>query len=107
MREKPLAALEIAAELVDLANEPDTTTWYEKNLKRIAESLIARLLPMTALVYGVGVEAVEHDQWKRIAEGGTFALTRCCRQWKIANSYHFSESVTAKNRDAGETAEKC
>jgi hypothetical protein len=106
MREKSLAALEIAAKLVDLANEPDTTAWYEKNLKRMAKNLIARLLPMTGLLYGVGAEAVEPDQWEGIAERGTFALTKWCRQWKVANPYHFSEGVTAKKREEGETNEK-
>jgi hypothetical protein len=106
MREKTLAALEIAVKLVDLANEPDTTAWYEKNLKRMAGHLIARLLPMTALLYDTGAEAVEDDQWKDIAERGTFALTRWCRQWKIASPYHFTESVTAKKRAEAETTEK-
>ncbi|BBO87133.1 hypothetical protein [Desulfosarcina ovata] len=106
MREKSLAALEIAVKLVDLANEPDTTTWYEKNLKRMAEHLIARLLPMTALLHGTEAKAVELDQWKGIVEKGTFALTKWCRQWKVANPYHFSESVTASKRDGDETTEK-
>ena len=106
MREKSLAALEIAAKLVDLANEPDTTAWYEKNLKRMADHLISRLLPMTALLYGAGAEAVEHDQWKGITERGTFALTKWCNHWKIANPYHFSESVTAQKKDGDEATEK-
>jgi len=32
LAEKTLAALELAASLVDLANEPDTTAWYRKTL---------------------------------------------------------------------------
>ena len=33
LQEKSLAALQEAARLVDLANEPDTTSWYERKLK--------------------------------------------------------------------------
>lgn len=61
---------------------------------------------MTALLHGAGAEAVEHDQWQDIAERGTFALTKWCRKWKVANPYRFSESVIAKKRDGAETTEK-
>lgn len=107
MREKSLSALEAAVKIVDLANEPDTSAWYEKNLKRLAELMIARLVPMTALLHGLGAEAANHDQWQSIAERGTFALTKWCREWKVANPYHFAESVTASKREEAETSEKC
>ena len=40
LREKSLVTLKIAASLVDLANETDTTPWYAKNLKGIANGLM-------------------------------------------------------------------
>jgi hypothetical protein len=106
LQEKSLAALESAVKIVDLANEPDTTPWYAKNLKRIAEHLIARLVPMTALFHGVGDEGVKSEEWQNIVERGTFALTKWCRKWNIANPYRFSEGVTAREREESETAEK-
>lgn len=106
LQEKSLAALETAAKLVDLANEPDTTPWYKKNLKHIAEHLIARLLPITALLHGVGQAGVKPEEWESIVERGTFALTKWCHRWKVANPYHFSEGLAAKERDPSETDEK-
>lgn len=106
LREKSLAALETAVRLVDLANEPDTTPWYRKNLKHIAEHLIARLVPMTALFHGVGQAGVTPEEWKGIVERGTFALTKWCRKWKVANPYHFSVELEAKEREQDEIDEK-
>ena len=106
LKEKSLAALEAAVKLVDLANEPDTTSWYAKNLKHIAEELVSRLVPMTALFHGVAAQGVESEEWQGIIERGTFALTKWCRKWNIANPYRFSESVTARQRDESETIEK-
>jgi hypothetical protein len=106
LQEKSLAALETAVKLIDLANEPDTTPWYEKNLKRIAEHLISRLVPMTALFHGVAAEGVKNEEWRYIVESGTFALTKWCRKWNIANPYRFSNSLTARERDGNETIEK-
>ena len=106
LKEKSLSTLETAVKLVDLANEPDTTTWYKKNLKRIAEHLIARLVPMTGLLHQVPSEGVTPEEWQAIVEGGTFALTKWCRKWEVANPYHFSNSLAAKERDESEKIEK-
>ncbi len=61
---------------------------------------------MTALLHGVGQEGVKHEEWEAITERGAFALTRCCRKWDVANPHRFSNSVTAKERDEDEIAEK-
>jgi hypothetical protein len=106
LREKSLAALESAVKLVDLANEADTTAWYRKKLRNIAHHLIARLLPMTALFHNVPEQGVEDDQWKGIVENGTFELVKWCNRWKVANPYHFTESLTAVPRDESEITEK-
>jgi len=52
LKEKTLACLRDAAELVDLANESDTTPWYSRRLRRAASPLIGRLAPMALLVHG-------------------------------------------------------
>jgi hypothetical protein len=106
LREKSLATLEIAASLVDLANESDTTPWYAKNLKRIATGLIARLGPMVVLFYGLGEECVKQEGWLDIGERGTFALVKWCKKWNIKNPYKFANNLTPKERTVDETSEK-
>jgi len=106
LKEKSLAALESAVKLIDLANESDTTPWYRKNLRFIADHLITRLLPMTALFHGVPEEGVRNEEWDNIIEKGTFELARWCRKWDVANPYDFINSLTAKQRDESEIIEK-
>ena len=106
LREKSLVTLEIAASLVDLANESDTTPWYAKNLKGIATGLIARLGPMVALFYGLGQECVKEEGWHDIGERGTFALVKWCKKWKIKNPYKFVNNLTPKERTSDEVSEK-
>lgn len=106
LREKSLASLEVAVSLIDLANEPDTTPWYSKNLKQIANLLVSRLLPMTALLHGVGTQGVESGEWQNILDKGTFALTKWCRKWGVANPYRFRDGLTASPRDEAEIIEK-
>ena len=106
LREKSLVTLEIAASLVDLANETDTTPWYAKNLKGIATGLIARLGPMVALFYGLGQECVKEEGWHDIGERGTFALVKWCKKWKIKNPYKFVNNLTPKERTDDEVSEK-
>jgi hypothetical protein len=106
LREKSLVTLEIAASLVDLANESDTTPWYAKNLKGIATGLISRLGPMVALFYGLGQECVKEEGWHEIGERGTFALVKWCKKWRIKNPYKFVNNLTPKERTADEVSEK-
>ena len=106
LREKSLVTLEIAASLVDLANESDTTPWYAKNLKEIATGLIAQLGPMVALFYGLGQECVKEEGWHDIGERGTFALVKWCKKWKIKNPYKFVNNLTPKERTVDEVSEK-
>jgi len=106
LQEKSLLALETAVKLTDLANEEDTASWYRKNLRGIAESLIARLIPMTGLLHQTGAEAVIPEEWEGIVEGGTFALAKWCRKWGVANPYRFSSSAIAKERNGEEVLEK-
>ncbi len=106
LQQKSLMLLEVTTELVDIANAPDTTVWYAKNLKRIAANLLSMLIPMTALFYGLGEDPVKREEWIDIAEKGTFALTRWCRKWGVANPYHLVESVIAKTSSPEEYEEK-
>jgi hypothetical protein len=59
LEEKALACLRDAAELVDLANESDTTPWHSRRLRRAASPLIGRLAPMALLVHGAGQDALK------------------------------------------------
>jgi hypothetical protein len=106
LKEKSLKSLEVAASLVDLANEPDTTPWYAKNLKGIATGLISRLGPMVALIYGLGQECVKEGGWHDIGERGTFALVKWCKKWKIKNPYEFVNDLTPKQKSVHESSEK-
>lgn len=106
LQEKSLTALETAVKLIDLANEPDTTSWYDKNLRHIAGQLIARLVPMTALFHYVPEEGVKDEEWGGIVERGTFELVKWCRKWNIANPYRFTDSLTARQKDESEINEK-
>jgi hypothetical protein len=86
LREKTLACLREVAQLVDLANEPDTTTWYARRLRRAASALVGRLGPVTLLVHGANQKAVEGSEWNTIAEHGTLALAAWCDRWGIADA---------------------
>src|SRR5204862_7187431 len=46
-------------QLVDLANEPDTTPWYSRRLRRTASALVGRLAPLTLFVHGANEQALE------------------------------------------------
>jgi hypothetical protein len=85
LQEKTLSALTTAAHLADLANEPDTTAWYAKTLRGEAQSLVARLAPVVAFLHEAGSDAATHAEWEPIAEGGSLALARWCKKWKIAD----------------------
>lgn len=85
LQEKTLHALQAAAQLVDLANEPDTTAWYKRNLLHIAELLIDRLAPVVAFLNKADKDAAEREEWGTVLEGGTFALATWCRKWKIGD----------------------
>lgn len=43
IKEKALAALHDAARFVDLANEPDTTTWYARRLREPEADAVSEL----------------------------------------------------------------
>lgn len=105
LREKSLRALEEAARLVDLAGEKDTSPWYAKELKHRADSLIGRLAPMVALFHDAP-DAVPTDEWRGIAERGTFALAAWCRKHDIQDPAIRSFDLLAKARDDGEMAAK-
>ncbi len=106
LAEKSLAALKEAVQLVDLANEPDTTPWYEKNLKHLASSLIGRLAPMVAFTHQTDETAVKYEEWKPICERGTFALAAWCKKWKVEDPHAFLQQVLAEEMDESELIEK-
>jgi len=83
LSEKTLSALQYAAALIDLANEPDTTTWYKRNLMEIAEGIVVHLVPAVAVLNWSGQESAE--QSRAILNGGTFALARWCKKHNIGN----------------------
>ncbi len=85
LREKTLMSLQTAVQLIDLANEPDTTQWYRRKLSEIGGHLIGRLVPIVALVHGTDEKAVSWDIWKPILQGGSFALGRWCKEFGVAN----------------------
>lgn len=62
LQEKSLAALKESAKLIDLANEPDTTKWYQKELKRRGSALVGRLIPIIALLHQAGDEAASYKE---------------------------------------------
>jgi len=104
LQEKTLSALVAAVELIDVANEPDTTNWYKRKLTQIAASIIDRLVPVVALVHGAGQEAA--DQSRVIIEGGSFALTRWCKKYEIGDSRSIGRVSIAELKLASEQEEK-
>ncbi|MBK6520033.1 MAG: hypothetical protein IPM79_37595 [Polyangiaceae bacterium] len=106
LKEKTLLALMDAVRIVDLANEPDTTRWYEKQLRRIAEPLIARLVPVVALVHRAGEDAVTHDAWRPILKGGTFALAAWAKKHDIVDPAVAGFKALAPEREDEEVMEK-
>jgi hypothetical protein len=72
--EKTALALDEAARLVDLANEPDTNAWYRDTLGKVAARLIARLAPILGVLCDRGEAANEPSKWEPIAKHGTSAL---------------------------------
>lgn len=83
LREKTLACLRDVAELVDLANEPDTTPWYARRLRRAASSLVGRLAPLTLFAHRADQNAVAGSEWNAISEHGSLALAAWCERWGI------------------------
>lgn len=104
LQEKTLAALQAAARLVDLANEPDTTDWYKRNLLGIAAALIERLVPVVALLHGIGSEAAQ--QAEAIVKGGSFALSRWCKRWEIGDVSAINKVLSRDLRPREENEEK-
>ena len=106
LQEKTLCALQAAASLVDLANEPDTTAWYKRNLLRIAEMLIDRLAPVVAFLNKADSEAALRDEWGAVMEGGSFALAAWCRKWKIGDPTQIGKGSLLHLRTVEEQDEK-
>ena len=106
LMEKSLKALQVAVSLVDLANEPDTTLWYAKNLKAVATGLIARLAPMVAFLHSAGEKAASAHEWQPMAENGSFEFVRWCKKWNIVELSEMLNSVLAKGRDEEEISQK-
>lgn len=104
LQEKALSALVAAVELIDVANEPDTTDWYKRKLTHIAGAVIDRLVPVVALVHGAGQEAA--DQSRAIIEGGSFALTRWCKKYKIGDPISIGRLSVAELKLVSELEEK-
>jgi hypothetical protein len=105
LQEKSLRALEGAARLVDLANEPDTSRWYAKELRQRGGSLIGTLAPMVALLHGAR-NAASHDEWKGVAERGSFALAAWCKKHDIADPTARAFDLFAQERADDETDAK-
>lgn len=106
LQEKTLTALEAAAELVDLANEPDTAAWYATALRERAERIVARLAPVVALLHGAGAEAAHHEEWRGIVEGGSLALARWCKKWEVADPRRMAMAALARQADPEEGTAK-
>ena len=106
LAEKSLAALKEAVRLVDLANEPDTTPWYAKNLKHLASAIIGRLAPIVAFTHQAGETAAGHAEWGSICERGTFAMAAWCKKWKIEDPHAFLQGILAEEMDEAERDEK-
>jgi len=106
LQEKTFRALEDAARLVDLANEPDTTPWYAKTLKERATGLIGRLAPVVVLLHGADKQAADQDAWKPIADRGSFALAAWCKHWDIADPSEVAMGAIAAERGADESDAK-
>jgi hypothetical protein len=104
LSEKTLSALQYAAALIDLANEPDTTTWYKRNLMEIAEGIVVHLVPAVAVLNWSGQESAE--QSRAILNGGTFALARWCKKHNIGNPTQIGKKSLAALRLASDSEEK-
>ena len=91
LQEKTLSALQSSVRLIDLANEPDTTDWYRRNLTTIAEHILEPLAPVVALLHGAGADAADREEWEPILTGGSFALATWCRKWKIADPVNMAK----------------
>ncbi|MBL9027452.1 MAG: hypothetical protein JNL21_34995 [Myxococcales bacterium] len=72
--EKTAIALDEAARLVDLANEPDTNAWYRTRLTETARCLIARLAPVLGVLCDRPDAANEPGKWEPIVERGVAGL---------------------------------
>lgn len=81
--EKTLLALQNAVQLIDLINDPLTSRWYKVKLRTIAESMIQRLVPIVVFAADVDQQALEQAEIQKLLDGGSFALKRWCREWKI------------------------
>jgi len=101
MQEKLLSALQAAAATIDVANEPDTTPWYRDKLRSLGDALLTRLMPVTALVFGLPQEAVAPEEWSPAVREGTLGLARWCKKWDIADPRQigFGALATLKNED--------
>ncbi len=106
LQEKTLRALQSAVSIVDIANEPDTTAWYKRKLLSHAESIIARLAPVVALLYGAESTAADSEEWQAMLEGGSFALAAWCRKFKIADPHDLGKGSLRHLRAVEEDDEK-
>jgi hypothetical protein len=106
LQEKTLRALEDVARFVDLANEPDTTKWYAKRLRELASPAVAHLVTVVAHVYQAGGEAVGADHVEAILKGGTFALARWSKQYKLVDPTRAAFAPFAPARSDEEIEEK-
>ncbi len=106
LREKNLLALQSAASLVDVANEPDTTPWYRRKLLSSAELLIDRLLPVVAYLHQTESAAVDRKEWGNILEGGSFSLAKWCKKWKVADPIDIGRGSIRHLRTVEEAEQK-
>jgi hypothetical protein len=106
LQEKTLVALQGAARLVDLANEPDTTAWYSNELRRHAAGLIGTLAPLVVFAHQAGDEPANQGQWEPIVERGSFALAAWCKKYDIANPTEREFNLLAEERAAEEQEAK-
>lgn len=106
LREKTLRALAEGAALVDLANEPDTTTWYAKTLRQHAGRIVGRLAPVVAYLHGAAQDAAEHDAWEGILKSGSLGLMAWCKRFAIEDDVGIGQAAVAADRGDDERREK-
>lgn len=106
LREKTLRALKDGVRIVDLANEADTSPWYQKHLRAVAEPLVGHLLPVVAFLHGAEQEAVTHESWRPILAGGTFALAGWAKKFKVVDPIEAEFQAFAPLRSEEESEEK-
>jgi hypothetical protein len=106
LQEKALRALQDAARFVDLANEPDTTSWYAKRLRALSSPAVGHLVPIVVHLYQVGDEAASGEHVEAILKGGTFALARWSKRWKIVDPTKAAFDAFAPERSDEELDEK-